>query len=145
MERAEALKHAHEAIKNAPISILITNGLDGYPAARPMGTLAVEDDFTVYYATGAPMEKCTQLKADPKAAVYWPNLGEGGHGWVMLKGEAELTTAPELLDRFWREEFTRYFPQGRRDPGYVIIRVTPKTLTVLVGDMDSRPVTVSLG
>jgi len=144
VDRAEAVAKAHEAIRGADVSILITHGLDGYPAARPMGTLAVEEDFTVCYATAAPMAKCAELKSDPKAAVYWPNLGEGGYGWVMVKGDAELTTEPEVLDRFWREEFVRYFPEGPRDPTYVILRVRPKTLTVLVGHIDSRPVTVSL-
>jgi general stress protein 26 len=144
MDRAEALAAAHAAIKAAPVSILITNGLDGYPAARPMGTLAVEEDLTVYYATGASMDKCAQIAASGQAAVYWPNLGEGGYGWVMLKGEAELTKDPQVLDRFWRDEFTRYFPGGRNDPEYIIIRIAPKTLTVLVGAVDSPPATVSL-
>jgi len=144
MDRAEALATALAAIKAAPVSIVITNGLDGYPAARPMGTLAVEEDFTVYYATGASMEKCAQIEANRQSAVYWPNLGEGGFGWVMLKGDAELTKDPQVLNRFWQDEFTRYFPGGREDPEYVIIRIAPKTLTVLVGEMDSRPATVSL-
>ncbi|MBM3475870.1 MAG: hypothetical protein FJX75_21595 [Armatimonadetes bacterium] len=144
MDRAEALAAAHAAIKSAPVSILITNGLDGYPAARPMGTLAVEEDFTVYYATGVSMDKCAQIEASAQAAVYWPNLGEGGYGWAMLKGEAELTREPAVLDRFWQEEFVRYFPGGREDPEYVIIRVTPQHLTVLVGEADSRPIALSL-
>jgi general stress protein 26 len=62
----------------------------------------------------------------------------------MLKGEAELTKDPQVLDRFWRDEFTRYFPGGRNDPEYIIIRIAPKTLTVLVGAVDSPPATVSL-
>ena len=144
MERAEVLAAAHTAIKDAPVSILITNGLDGYPAARPMGTLAVDEGFTVYYATAASMGKCAQIEANGQAAVYWPNLGEGGHGWVMVKGDAELTREPEVLDRFWRDEFVHYFPGGRNDPEYVIIRIAPKALTVLAGDVDSPPVTSSL-
>ncbi len=145
MDKAEALAAAHAAIKDAPISVLITHGLDGYPAARPMGTLLVEEDFTVYYATLTTMDKCAQIAADAKAAVYWPNLGEGGFAWVMVKGEAELTQEPAVLDRFWKDEFVRYFPGGRHDPTFTIVRLRPASLTVLAGGIDSAPVTVSLG
>ncbi|MBM3501699.1 MAG: hypothetical protein FJX74_23850 [Armatimonadetes bacterium] len=144
MDRSEALVAAHASIKDAPISILITHGLDGYPAARPMGTLLVEDDLTVYYATLSTMDKCAQIAAEPKAAVYWPNLGEGGFAWVMVKGEAEVTQAPEVLDRFWKDEFVRYFPGGRTDPTYAIIRLRPASLTLLAGGIDDATVTVSL-
>jgi len=144
MDKQQAIAAALAAIKDAPISILITRGLDGYPAARPMGTLLVEDDCTVYYATLSTMDKCAQIAADPKAAVYWPNLGEGGFAWVMVKGEAELTQEPDVLDRFWKDEFVRYFPGGRNDPAYTIIRVKPARLTLLTGGVDSPTVTVSL-
>jgi general stress protein 26 len=144
MEQATPLAPIHAAVQTAPISILITNGLDGFPAARPMGTLCVEEDFTVYYATVASMDKCAQIRADPKAAVYWPNLGESGYGWVLLKGQAELTTEPAVLDRFWKEEYVRYFPQGRDDPSYIIIRIRPHALTALTGGMDDPPQTLPL-
>ena len=145
MDKTEALAKAHEAIEQAPISILMTHGLDGFPTARPMGTLCVEEDFTVYYATAAQLAKCAQIEANPKAAVYWPNLGEDGYGWAMAKGEAELTADPAVLDRFWKDEYVRYFPEGRNDPTYIIIRVRPRSLTVLAGGVDDAPVTVDLG
>jgi general stress protein 26 len=144
VEKPEVVAAAHAAIQAAPVSILITRGADGYPAARPMGTLRVEEDFTVWYATLSASDKCAQIAADPKAAVYWPNLGEGGFAWVMVKGDADLIQDQAVRDRFWQDEFVRYFPGGRTDASYTIVRVTPANLTVLLGDIDSQTVTVPL-
>ncbi len=146
MGKSEAMSQAHEIIKDVPVSILITCGEDGFPAARPMGHLAVEEDFTVYFATATTLAKCGQIEANPKVAVYWEKAGQDMHGyaWVMVQGTAELTQERAVLDRFWDDSFTHYFPKGRTDPTYVIIRVTPTRLTVLSGVPDMRAQVVPL-
>ncbi len=146
MDKSEAMSKALEIIRDVPVSILITLGEDGFPAARPMGHLLVEDDFTVYCATSTKLAKCRQIEAEPKVAVYWEKAGRDTHGyaWVMVQGTAELTQEREVLDRFWDDSFTHYFPEGRTDPTYVIIRVRPKRLTVLSEAPDMRAEVVAL-
>jgi len=146
MDKSDAASEAHEIIKDVPVSILITHGKDGFPAARPMGHLLVGEDFTIYFATSTELAKCGEIEADPKAAVYWEKAGQDMHGyaWVMVQGTAELTQEREVLDRFWDDSFTHYFPKGRSDPTYVIIRVTPKRLTVLSGAPDMRAQVIDL-
>jgi general stress protein 26 len=146
MEKSNAASEALEIIRDVPVSILITHGKDGFPAARPMGHLLVEDDLTVYFATSTRLAKCGQMKANPNVAVYWEKAGRDRHGyaWVMVQGTAELTQERGVLDRFWDDSFTHYFPEGRSDPRYVIIRVTPKRLTVLSGAPDMRAQVIDL-
>ena len=141
MDKSEAMSTAHGVVEDVPVSILITCGEDGFPAARPMGHLLVEEDFTVYFATATTLAKCSQIEADPKVAVYWEKAGQDiqGYSWVMVQ-----TQDRSVLDRFWDDSFTHYFPKGRSDPTYVIIQVTPATLTVLAGATDMKAEVISL-
>ena len=146
MEKTEAIAAARALIEQSPISILITQDGEGFPSGRPMGTLAVDDDLTVWYATATTLPKCGQIGANPKVAVYWECLGEDmeSYGWVQVQGRAELTQDEALRHRFWQDVFERYFPQGQDDPTYILIKIVPTTLTVLPGGTHERTVTVPL-
>lgn len=146
MDKSEALSKAHEVTRDVPVSILITYGEDGFPAGRPMGHLLIEEDFTVYFATATTLAKCGQIEAEPKVAVYWEKAGQDmqGYAWVMAQGTAELTRERSVLDRFWDDSFKHYFPEGKTDPTYVIIRVKPARLTVFAGGTEMKAEVVSL-
>ncbi|MGQ9729693.1 MAG: pyridoxamine 5'-phosphate oxidase family protein [Candidatus Zipacnadales bacterium] len=133
MEKNEALAKAREIITRVNVSALITLDPHGFPTVRPMGTLKVDEDFTVWFATSAHSAKCEEIAANPKVSVYWEQGGEdmGNYGWVLVKGIAELLRDEPTLDRFWRDEWVTYFPQGRSDPTYAIMRVTGCCLKVL--------------
>ena len=147
MDTTESMAQAHGLVKDVPVSILITHGEDGFPAARPMGHLAVEEDFTVYFATSTALAKCSQIKSNPNVAVYWQKAGQDmqGYAWAMVQGTAELTQERAVLDRFWDDSFTHYFPEGKTDPTYVIIKVRPTRLTVLAGGPDMKAQVIDLG
>jgi general stress protein 26 len=113
------------------VSVLITLDHDGFPAARQMGTLVVDDDFTVWYATATTTAKCGQIEGNPKVTVYWPicDQCQPGFGHVIVRGLAELTEDQALRDRFWDDSFVKYFPQGKTDPTFILIKVKPVTLS----------------
>jgi len=113
-------------IAKIPNSLLVTVDADGYPAGRLMSTAKVADDFTVYYATGRDSNKCRQIAANTKVAVSWVT----GDSYVVLKGEAVVTDDQQVRDMLWQDSFTPYFPGGRTDPNYVVVRVAPKELRV---------------
>ena len=146
MEKAEAIAAAHSLIDQTPVSILITHDGGGFPSARPMGTLVVDDDLTVWFATATTLAKCQQIEANAKVAVYWECVGEAmeSYRWVQVQGQAELTRDEALRHRFWRDGFEQYFPQGKDDPTYILIKIVPTKLTVLPGGSHEGTVTVSL-
>jgi len=140
MDESQLRESAREAINKTPVSVLITTGEDGFPTARQMGSAVVEDDLTVWFVTGTVTAKCGQIEANPKVTVYWPVCGQclPGFGHVIIKGLAALTQDQDLRDRFWQDSFLQYFPQGRTDPTYVLIRVKPTSLATYlcgVGEM----------
>jgi general stress protein 26 len=131
MDPSELKESARQAIDETPACLLITTDDEGFPAARQMGSAVVEDDFTVWMATATVTAKCGQIEANPKVTVYWPVCSQckPGFGHVIIKGTAELTQDQTARDRLWRDSFSQYFPQGSTDPTYVLIKVTPASLS----------------
>jgi general stress protein 26 len=126
----EIKEKARELIKQSPIAIFATLDENGFPQQRPMYTAGMEEDFTLYFATGRERLKCRQIEANPKVSMCWENISEDWSNWghVMIKGEAKVLDDKDLKQSLWIEEFGRYFPEGPEDPGYVVIAVKPTEL-----------------
>lgn len=105
-----------------PNSVLVTIDETGHPVDRVMWTARIEDDMTVYYATYLDSGKVRRAGATPQVLVMW--IGEGK--LVSLKGTAEITTDQRVLDELWRDNFIAYFPGGKTDPNYAVMRITPE-------------------
>jgi general stress protein 26 len=146
MDKATAVAKARGLIDRVPVSALITIDEHGFPSARPMGTLTVDDDMVVWYACSGKSAKCEQIAANERVSGYWELAAEGmeGFGWVVLKGTAEVLQDEETLDRFWNDEWVQYFPGGRSDPTYAILKVTPCCLRMLSpGEMEEATVPIA--
>jgi len=89
-----------------------------------MQTVLVDADFAVWFATGRASDKCRQIAADPRVTVYWQQPDVWHYGEI--SGVAEVVDTPEARHRFWQDDWSQYFPGGRDDPQYVLIRVTPE-------------------
>lgn len=145
MDKETAVTKAREIIEKVPISALITIDEHGFPSARPMGTLPTDGDMTAWCVCSSTSAKCAQIAANEKVSIYWElaGAGMGGYGWVLLKGTAELLQDDATLARFWTEDWRRYFPDGRHDPTYAILKVTPCCLRMLSpGEMQETTVPI---
>jgi len=121
--------------KERGVSLLITVDAEGRAVPRPMGDLRVDDDLTVWYATGASSRKCAHIATNPKVTVYWQNPGEGVGGWqyAWLYGAAEVLTDQATKDAFWNDSIGEYFPGGSTDPNYAVIKITPTRIEGVLG------------
>ena len=53
-----------------------------------------------------------------------------GAGYASLSGTVEVVTDLGARKRLWRDDWTRYFPDGPTE-GYVLLKVTPTRIEVL--------------
>lgn len=117
-----SVEKARKIISERPNSVFITVDEAGRPVDRVMWTAEVDDELTVYYATGLNSAKVKRIESNPNALVLW--ISESGY--LSLSGVAEVVTDREILDKLWRDSFAPYFPGGRNDPNYAGIKVTPR-------------------
>ncbi|MDO8682030.1 MAG: pyridoxamine 5'-phosphate oxidase family protein [Armatimonadota bacterium] len=130
MEERDIKDRARHLMEQHPVAVFGTIDDQGFPHLRPMYTLEIGDDFTVYFATGRDLLKAKQIAANPKISLTWSAYSEDMARWshAQIKGLATITDNEELRHRLWIDEFERYFPGGKDDPNYVILVVKPREM-----------------
>jgi general stress protein 26 len=118
------MRKAQQIAAEHPNSVLITTDENGQPVDRVMWTAKLGEDMTVYYATGLNSAKVKRIGTNPRVLVMWI----GTANYVSLAGRAEVITDRAVLDDLWCDSFSPYFPGGRTDPNYAVIKITPEGL-----------------
>ncbi len=97
---------------------------DLYPAAS---ALCRKEGLTVYFTTSLGSGKVRELRANPRASVYYCDPRRF-HG-VTLTGRVEVLTDPQLKLALWSDSWRVYWPQCATDPDYVVLRMRAETAT----------------
>jgi general stress protein 26 len=67
-----------------------------------------------------------------------------GKGYVSLTGKAQILDDQESKDLSWHPIFSNHFPGGSSDPNYIVVKVSPVSLSYYEeGTMEAQ--TISLG
>jgi general stress protein 26 len=133
MDRQELGDFAGEVMGKADMVVLATIGPEGYPLqralfnlrdARRFPTLAAyqrDKGLEVYLGTNTSSMKLREVGADPWVSVYYmiPDRFMG----LCLVGKA--VADPEARAALWVEGWEMYYPKGRGDPDYTVLRVDP--------------------
>ncbi len=122
MTKEETVDKALVLVNRSEIAMLGTIDDNGYPNIRAMIKMENEGLKKIWFSTNTSSEKIPQLKANPKACVYFIDLDK----WMglMLIGTMEILQDSESRQRCWREGFEKYYPQGVDDPDYSVLRFT---------------------
>jgi len=117
---SEAKADALEFVSRHKISQLATVE-DGKPYIRLMYTPRVDEDLTVWYATSLKSNKVRHIRINPYACTIFTE----DMAYVRLSGPAEVVTDDELKAELWEDDWSRYWPEGKTDPDYVLVKITP--------------------
>ena len=137
MEERQLKQECLKLIDTADMAYLSTIGSDGFPQTRVMGNLRNteqypglksifsehSEDFLIYLTTSASSGKMTQIRVNPKVAVYYSNPGEF-HG-MMVAGGVEIVADTELKKQIWQDGWEIYWPDGPDGQEYTVLRLSP--------------------
>ena len=112
-----------------PFANLITIGNDGTPRGRMMANLPLKDDMVIWYATGTQSRKVAEIETNPAVSVFYYRPTD--HSSVSAMGRAQIVRDDETRKKMWQDAWSAYWKDGYRDPGYCLIKITPKKLEYL--------------
>jgi general stress protein 26 len=110
-------------------SNLITMAEDGTPRGRMMAHLPLKDDMIIWYATGTQSRKVVEIDKNGAASVFYYRPTD--HSSVSAVGKAEIVRDDETRKKMWQDAWSAFWKEGPRDPGYCLIKVTPKKMEYL--------------
>lgn len=137
MDIEEAKRLGLKLIEESKAAILTTIDSEGCPITRAMLNLRNKEQFpelsgffqnqqnkfTIYISTNTSSSKVAHLSKNPNVCVYFCDA-EDFKGF-MLGGSAEVIDDMELKEKIWLDWWTRYYPEGLKDPDYTLLRLEP--------------------
>jgi general stress protein 26 len=138
MDEKEIKRAGLELMEKAAVVILSGVGPDGHPHSRAVFNLrnktqyarlahlfeGHDEDFMVLIGTNTSSVKAAELRANPKASLYYC-IPEQFHG-MMLVGDMEVLQDDDLRRALWMQGWEQYYPAGPLDPDYTVLRMYPK-------------------
>jgi pyridoxamine 5'-phosphate oxidase len=133
MNRESFSALAPDIIERAEILSLATKGEEPYPMIRALFNLRNPRQFpglapffadkglAVYLGTNTSSVKVGELAGESWASVYFMLPGE--FKGLMLSGRALADGSAK--EQLWVEGWERYYPRGRLDPDYTVLRLDP--------------------
>jgi general stress protein 26 len=108
-------------IRDIRIALLTTVGREGQFHTRPVQTLKVEADATLWFFTDWTSPKVAELDHDARVGLGYSDIAK--HVYVALSGEARLVRDPQKAQELWSIEQRAYYPKGPDDERLALLRV----------------------
>jgi general stress protein 26 len=133
MDRKEFEALALDIMGRSDMVILATSGNDPYPHLRALfnlrdgrrfpGPAAYHEDkgLSVFLGTNTSSIKVREVGEAPWVSVYYMVSAE--YKGIQLSGKAFADPAARAA--IWMEGWEMYYPKGRGDPDYTVLRIDP--------------------
>ena len=114
--------HLKELIENIEIAMLTTTDTDGTLRSRPLQTVGVEDDGTLWFFTSQSSPKVAEAQSDAgRVNVSYAHPGK--QDYVSVSGRASIVRDRERMRRMYTKWVEVFFPKGLDDPDLALMRV----------------------
>jgi general stress protein 26 len=124
LQNEQALEKLKSLVKDVNICMFITNTRDDAHAhTRPMATVAVEDDGTLWFYTDIRSIKVEEVEAHHDVHLVYAHPGKDSY--LDVWGSASVVTDRQQIKDKWTPMVKVYFSQGTEDPNLVLLKVTP--------------------
>ena len=130
------LEYITDFVKKCDTAFVSTLTLNGVPEVRALsnkinGNL-VDDGVELYFTTFTNSPKIEQIRKNSDSSIYYYSVDDMRS--VTLFGKIEVIDDKGLKDKIWRDEFKNFYPKGKDDELYGIIKFTPTSYKYYIMD-----------
>lgn len=125
---------AAELLQKCDTVVLASIDAEGCPRPVPIAKIATEGISTIWMSTGTSSQKTAEFRANPKAGLCFHADGSS----VVLTGEVEVVEDMESKEKYWQNWFINHFPQGVKDPEYILLKFRSSHATIYIGNQFER-------
>jgi general stress protein 26 len=110
-----------QLIRDIRVGLLTTVDRDGQFHTRPVETLRVENDLTLWFFTDWGSAKVEELRRDVRVSLGYSDAAQ--RRYVAISGAASIFRDVEKARELWTIEQRAYYPQGPEDERLALLRV----------------------
>jgi general stress protein 26 len=116
-----ALPRVLDLIRDIRVALLTTLDRDGAFHTRPVQTLRVEDEGTLWFFTDVRSDKAEEVRVDTRVSLGYADTA--GNRYVAVSGMGAVRRDPHKAQELWQVEQRAYYPDGPRDQRLGLLRV----------------------
>jgi general stress protein 26 len=119
----EALQKFRELAKEINICMFITNTANDQEHTRPMATIEVEEDGSLWFFTDARSTKVQEVNDEKIVHLVYAHPGK--ESYLDVWGNAQLVKDRQQIKDKWSTMVKAWFPEGVDDPNVALLKVKP--------------------
>lgn len=123
LSNEEALNKFVTLVKDIETCMFITNTSEEHDHTRPMATVDVDEDGTLYFFTDIRSIKVEEVSMHKRVHLVYAHPGK--ESYLDVWGKAQVLTDRGLIAEKWSPIVRAYFPQGKDDPNIALLKVRP--------------------
>lgn len=94
-------------------------------SSRPMATVKVEEDGSIWFFTNEYSLKSTEISKENQVTLGYSN--PSGNTYITVNGTAELVDDQVRKEAYFSAPVKAWFPEGVEDPRLILVKVTPES------------------
>lgn len=123
LSNEEAIKKFKKLVEEVRICMFITNTRDEHEHTRPMATVEVDNEGTLWFFTDIRSIKVEEVETDREVHLTFAHPGK--ESYLDLWGNSSISTDRQLMKEKWSPVVKAYFPNGVEDPNLALMKVVP--------------------
>ena len=125
LQNEQALEKFRTLVKDVNICMFITNTRnEAETHTRPMATVDVEEDGTLWFYTDIRSIKVDEVATDHDVHLVYSHPGKDSY--LDIWGTASVVRDKEKLKEKWSPMVKVYFSEGVDDPNLALLKVRPQ-------------------
>ncbi len=121
-QKNEQLEKGRKQIGDIRIAMMTTVDDDGQLVSRPMATLQMDEDATLWFFTNKSAPKVEQIEQHERQ-VNLAFVDVSNSEYVSISGTAEEFDDRAKIDELWNPQAKAWFPKGKDDPDLTLLKV----------------------
>lgn len=124
LQNKKALEKFKELVKDINVCMFITNNEEEHNHTRPMSTIEVEDNGTLWFFTDLRSVKVEEVSIEH--AVHLVYAHPGKESYLDVWGKASVVNDKKTIKDKWSPIVKAWFPKGVDDPNLTLLKITPQ-------------------
>jgi general stress protein 26 len=123
LDQKEALKKFKKLAEEIRVCMFITNSDGELDHTRPMSTIEVEEDGSLWFFTDIRSIKVEEVASDKEVHLTYAHPGK--ESYMDVRGTAKVVTDKQQIKDKWSPIVKAWFPNGVEDPNIALLKVQP--------------------